>query len=117
MKASIFSASLALVASCIIGGATAAPFDGTDLAVRQTLPNAPPEVPVPSIYDKVYQDAIVNEHNRLRKGHCAQPLRWDDNLAQQALADVNTCQEHPTHVRLFFPFSFNRGLTLADASW
>ncbi|KAF2201605.1 PR-1-like protein [Delitschia confertaspora ATCC 74209] len=56
-------------------------------------------VPLPSIYDKAFQDAVINEHNKLRKGHCAQPLRWDNDLARLAQADVNTCAEHVEHMR------------------
>jgi hypothetical protein len=53
----------------------------------------------PSIYDKAFQEAIVNGHNRLRKGHCAQRLRWDDDIARAALADINGCPEHAEHMR------------------
>lgn len=52
----------------------------------------------PDINDQKFQEAVMNAHWYWRRLHCAQDLRWDDNLARAAAASVNACTKNVQHV-------------------
>ncbi|KAF2817141.1 PR-1-like protein [Mytilinidion resinicola] len=45
----------------------------------------------PDINNARFQDQVLRAHNWMRGPHCAQRLYWDDDLAQKALAGVQSC--------------------------
>ena len=56
---------------------------------------------IPQIDDANFIARIMDAHWYWRRIHCAQDLRWDPELAKQALESVNTCTKAPRHVRYF----------------
>lgn len=54
---------------------------------------------VPKIDDPNFIGRIMDAHWYWRKIHCAQDLRWDPELAKQALESVSACTNMPQHDR------------------
>lgn len=53
---------------------------------------------VPKIDDPNFIGRIMDAHWYWRRIHCAQDLKWDPELAKQALESVSACTNMPQHV-------------------
>jgi hypothetical protein len=58
---------------------------------------------VPGIDDPNFIGRIMDAHWYWRRIHCAQDLKWDPELARQALESVQACTNMPQHVRCATP--------------